>query len=95
MVSLLQWQDAGDAHPCYSTLVGSRGTMVTGGINVGTIVWVTKVPLALYMKPKNAPRLWRPALIVEENKDGYIAVYSDGEIIKCHKNHIRPFSMEQ
>jgi hypothetical protein len=68
--------------------------MVTAGIEVGTIVWVTKVPLALYMKPKNAPKLWRPALIVESIKDGYIMVYTDGEVTKCHKKLTRPFTME-
>jgi hypothetical protein len=68
--------------------------MVTGRIGIGTIVWVTEIPIALFMKPKNAPKFWRPAIIIEENKDGYIAAYdADGKVVRCHKNHIRPFIM--
>ena len=68
--------------------------MVTGRIGIGTVVWVTEIPIALFMKPKNAPKFWRAAIIIEENKDGYIAAYSNGELIKCHRNHVRPFVME-
>ena len=69
--------------------------MVTDGIGIGTIVWVTEVPLALLMKPRNAPKFWRPAIIVEENKDGYIAAHdADGKVIRCHKNHVRPFTVD-
>ena len=69
--------------------------MVTAHIEVGTIIWVTKVPLALWMKPKNAPKLWRPAIIIEERKDDYIIVYADGEVTRCHKKLTRPFTLEQ
>ena len=69
--------------------------MVTAGIEVGTIIWVTKVPLALWMKPKNAPKLWRPALIVESIKGEYIMVYADGEVTKCHKRLTRPFTQDR
>lgn len=68
--------------------------MVTGDIEIGTIVWVTKIPLALYMKPKNAPKLWKAALIIETKKDGYIVVYADGEVTKCHKKLTRPFTQD-
>ena len=75
--------------------MGFERKMVTADIKIGTIVWVTKVPLALYMKPRNAPNLWRPAIIVEEKNNGYVVVYADGEVTRCHKKLTRPFTLEQ
>ena len=75
--------------------MGCKRKMVTGRINIGTIVWVTTVPLALWMKPKNAPKYWKPGLIIEEDQDGTVTIFSNGTVTKCHKNHVRPFHMYQ
>ena len=69
--------------------------MASEEITIGTIVWVAKLPLALFTKPKNAPKLWRAAIVIEEGpEDGYvIASAGNRELVKCHKNHLRPIVM--
>ena len=63
--------------------------MATGKINIGKLVWITDVPLALYMKPKNAPDLWTIGIVVDKTESGYCFVYSAGNIDRCHQNHLR------
>ena len=79
----------------YPTLSGFKRKMVTSAINIGTIVWITSVPIALYMKPKNAPKFWNAGIVLEKNENGGLQVYTIEGIQKCHKNHVRPFLNDQ
>ncbi len=95
MENLLLWSVSENAYSRDSTPMGCKRKMVTDGIKVGTIVWVTTVPLALWMKPKNAPDLWDPGIVIEEYEDGQLTIFANGTVVGCHKNHVRPFPQHQ
>ena len=63
--------------------------MAAGKIKVGKLVWITKIPLALWMKPANSAGLWKLGIVVDKNDNGYCSVYSAGDINVCHQSHLK------
>jgi len=63
--------------------------MVKSNVGKGSLVFVPKAPLSLWSKTGD-PAFWNIGLVLNEEKDGFLIIYSAGNKIETiHLNHVR------
>ena len=58
----------------------------------GSIVFWSKQPLALWMKPNDSGGLWKVGIVVEHKSDFYCIIMDEnGKLQQCKTSLVRPY----
>ena len=64
-------------------------------VKIGRLVFWAKEPLALWMKPRDAPRLWKVGMYMEHKDDYYcIIMDKDGKLQQCPHSMIKTYTVQ-